>query len=350
MDPLTQGLLGATCAQGLLPAAAARRAWLAGLAGGLLPDADVLLEPLADPALPWEYHRHFTHAFVMAPVMGLLAGGLLVLLIPWFRRHKAITLGGAVLGAVTHAPLDWMTSYGTRVLWPFSSHGWTSDLYPIVDPLFTLVLLVCVLWGAIRKTRRPIAAAAVFLALYTGVAIHQQGQIRDAQQALIAARGHTATRARVMPLPGSLLVWRSLYETPAGDFVADVLRVTPLAGADATEYVPGGSLRKTTVTGVAAEADDPDRVREVLPRFAAFADQWIAWVPNRAGPRRVGDMRFVQGAGFEALWGLEIDPPDGPAVRWSMAGMDGRRVGDLWDLLLGRHADLRPVPHPEGRK
>ncbi|MDJ0522210.1 MAG: metal-dependent hydrolase, partial [Planctomycetota bacterium] len=67
MDPVSQGMLGAVTAQAVLGPRGGRHVWLAGLAGGMLPDADMVLQPLSDPALPWELHRHFTHAYVMAP-------------------------------------------------------------------------------------------------------------------------------------------------------------------------------------------------------------------------------------------------------------------------------------------
>ena len=341
MDPLTQGLLGATCAQGFLPAQAARRAWLAGLAGGLLPDADVLLEPLADPALPWELHRQFTHAFVMGPVMGLLAGSLLLLLIPWFRKERRLTLLAATLGAISHAPLDWMTSYGTQVLWPFSHHGYTTDLYPIVDPLFTFVLLVCVLWGAIKKTRRPIAVAAIFLVAYTSLAWVQQSRAEDAQARIQQAREHKVLRSRVMPLPGSLFVWRSLYETEDGRMVADVIRVGPF---QRPRFIGGSSLERITPLDIARGVEDRQRVLDLLPRFEAFAHGWIGWTPDRENPRQVGDMRFAQGAAFEALWGIEIRPEGNPTLRWSMRGFDERGIGALWDLILGRSEGMAAVP------
>ena len=180
MDPLTQGLLGAVAAQAVLcgdrslPRAERRTpVTLAGLAGGLLPDADVALQPLADPALPWELHRHFTHGIVMAPVMGALAALALLLLRPRWRPRWRLVLGAAVLGALTHAPLDLCTSYGTKILWPFSLADLTLDLFPIVDPLFTLVLLVGVVW-AWRRGGRSLRPVGAFLVLYVAFALVQQ--------------------------------------------------------------------------------------------------------------------------------------------------------------------------------
>ena len=68
-------------AQAVLGKRLGRVAALAGAIGGELPDADILL-PFADPALPMEYHRHFTHALAFIPVAGLLA------LLPFLVRAR----------------------------------------------------------------------------------------------------------------------------------------------------------------------------------------------------------------------------------------------------------------------
>ena len=62
MDPLTQGVLGAS-----LPQASTARSYvgIAGLFGfiaGMAPDLDVLIRSDTDPLLFLEYHRQFTHS------------------------------------------------------------------------------------------------------------------------------------------------------------------------------------------------------------------------------------------------------------------------------------------------
>lgn len=338
MDPLSQGLLGAVAAQAVLGREAPRRVAFAGLAGGLLPDLDIVLEPLADPALPWELHRHFTHAFVMAPVMGLLAA-LPLLLLPSFRRVGKRVVFAAILGALTHAPLDLCTSYGTKVWWPFSLENATLDLFPIIDPLFTLVLVACVLLAAVRRSRRPAFVAVAFLTLYTGLAFSQQAAARDAQAQLLAARGESAVRARVMPMPASLLAWRSLYEVD-GRMVADTLRTSPLGR---TRWSAGGRLALLREGEVAARAADAERVLDVYRRFAVFADGWTAWDPS--DPRGIGDMRFNIGAAFESPWILRLGFDAGePAVAWHQRNFADGDMDGLLQVILGTASELQPLP------
>ncbi len=338
MDPVTQGVLGAAAAQAVLGPRGGHRVWIAGLAGGLLPDLDVLLEPLADPALPWELHRHFTHAYVMAPVLGLLAG-LALLVLPGFRARRRLVLGAAVVGALTHAPLDLCTSYGTKVYWPFSPENATLDLFPIIDPVVTIFLLTCVMLAGFRRTRTPALVAVAFLTLYVGAALYQRGAALEAQAALARSRGHTPVRARVMPAPASLLVWRSLYEVD-GRMVADVLRPSPFG---ATKMVEGGSVPLLRSADLPTGTRDDARVRDVFRRFAAFADHWTAWLPGRTDA--IGDMRFSIDAGFRPPWSLTLgQSPDDPAIAWTSPSFESRDTQGLLEVILGTSEDLRPLP------
>ena len=337
MDPLTQGVLGAVAAQAALGPRGGRYVWIAGLAGGLLPDADVVLEPLADPALPWELHRHLTHAYLMAPVMGLLAG-LALLVLPGFRRNRRTVLWAAVVGALTHAPLDLCTSYGTKVYWPFSLENATLDLFPIIDPLFTLVLLTCVVVSGVRRSRRPALVAVAFLALYVGTALHQRGAALDAQAALAASRGHVPVRARVMPLPASLLAWRSLYEAE-GRMVSDIVRPMPFGS---TQVVEGSSVPLATEDELVAGARDEGRVRDVVRRFDHFAQGWTARMPDDRD--LLGDMRFSLDAGFRPPWALRLGrTEDAPAVAWEPRRFASDDADGLLAILLGTSKALEPL-------
>lgn len=341
MDPVSQGVFGALAAQASLGGRATRRVTLAGLAGGLLPDADVVLEPLSDPALPWELHRHFTHAFVMAPVMGLLAA-LPLLLFPSFRRIKGTIILAAIVGALTHAPLDLCTSYGTKVWWPFSLENATLDLFPIIDPIFTLTLVFCVLVGTFKRSRKAAFVGVVFVVLYTALALVQRGAALDAQEQIQRARGHVPVRARVMPLPASLLAWRSLYEVDGRAF-ADTLRPSP--GGE-TQMVLGDSIELLTEDAVAAQATDAQRVRDVYRRFATFADHWTAWDARDAdaGRMAVGDMRFSIDAAFRPPWALRLGQREGePAVAWDMRNFADGDMDGLLKVILGTAPGLHAI-------
>src|SRR5690606_34126612 len=139
---LTHVLLGASAGYAAFGRRLGRTAATAAGLAAFAPDADVFIRSAADPLLAVEHHRGFTHALAFAPAGAALVAGLWLLRPAWRERGRWTALWLCCLvGYATHPLLDAATSYGTRLLWPFSLHraGW--DLISVIDPVFTVVLL-----------------------------------------------------------------------------------------------------------------------------------------------------------------------------------------------------------------
>lgn len=338
MDPLTQGLLGAAAAQALfgrrLP-----RAWLVGAVGGVLPDADVLIRSQADPLLAIEYHRQFTHALAFIPVGGAVAA------LPWlaFERYRARwkpVLGAAVAGYATHGLLDACTTYGTQLLWPFSSARVAWNCISIVDPVFTLVLLAGVVWAALKHARTPAVFALAFCVLYLAAGAVQRERALEAQERIAAARGHARVRGEVFPTLGNNLVWRSLYR--AGDSLhADRIRV-PWAGEP--RWTAGASVALVREGDLAPRARADARVRRDFRRFRWFSDGWVARAPDDPGV--IGDARYsLRTDAFDPVWGVRFHPGRPVPTEWVNRTRDrSLRLGDLWREIAGADPEYHPVP------
>jgi membrane-bound metal-dependent hydrolase YbcI (DUF457 family) len=68
-------------------------------------------------------------------------------------------LGAATAGYATHGLLDASTTYGTLFFWPFTDMRVAWNAISIVDPLFTLVLLLGVALAVWRKARAQLLRA-----------------------------------------------------------------------------------------------------------------------------------------------------------------------------------------------
>ena len=169
MEPVTQALLGATIGEACFGRALGGQAALWGALGGLLPDVDVFLSAF-DPMAEFLYHRGPTHALWFGPCVGTLLGYAL-----WWTcggRAPGMQLawiGLMVAALLTHPLLDVFTTFGTQLLTPFSHWRFSLDAVPIIDPLYSLLLLLAMLigWRAGYGTRAAVASAWVALALST---------------------------------------------------------------------------------------------------------------------------------------------------------------------------------------
>jgi inner membrane protein len=109
--------------------------WVA-VAAANLPDADSVLA-LFGQHVYLEQHRGFTHSFFGWPFLALIGAFIS------HRVSKASTYGRHLqlwaLGLISHQILDWITAWGTLLLWPIQtrfSHAWVF----IVDPMFWIIL------------------------------------------------------------------------------------------------------------------------------------------------------------------------------------------------------------------
>ena len=328
MDTFTQGMLGAAAAQAALSRPLGRWAGVIGFAGGLLADADMVIPHLVDVVQPFTYHRHFSHALVAIPLGGLLAG-LPFLAARGLRERAWWVLLASTLASATHPLLDACTSFGTHVLWPFTGERTAWDCLPIVDPLFTLALLVGSVWSAIGRRGRPAAIALILCTAYALLGVFQNHRALAVQQHLAAARGHVIEAGRAMPQPLSLLVWRSVYRA-GGRVHVDSLRL-PLFGTPGVR--PGGSTRHTSAARLLEErgnaTTNPELVRE-LEIFERFTDGYQGPLPDN--PALIADLRISRGDGFAVLWGIRLTgDPDRP-VAWE-TNRAAVRDGDLERLV-----------------
>ena len=339
MDPLTQGLLGAAASQMVLGRRLGPRALLIGAVAGVLPDADVFIRSATDPLLAVEYHRQFTHSFAFIPVGGLVAA------LPWLARRanrpewKAIT-AAAIVGYATHGLLDACTTYGTQLFWPFSRARIAFHSISIIDPVFTLVLLVGVLIAAVRRSPLPAAIAFGLCLAYLASGAVQHERAAEVQERLATARGHTITRGEVFPTVGNQLVWRSLYLS-GGTIHADRIRL-PWSGA--ARFAPGMSVPLVEESDLApAERADARVVRD-FHRFRWFSDGWLA--RDTKDPSVIGDVRYsMRTDAFEAIWGVRFQPGRAIPTEWVDLSRN-RRISPagLWSEISGRDPEYRELP------
>ncbi len=118
-----------------------RKAALWGAVIGTLPDLDVFI-PMGNAIRDFTYHRAESHAFFYMALATPLIVWLITKIHPTTKSHKIRWLFAVFLVFVTHALLDSFNVYGTQLLLPFTNHpfGWGTIF--VIDPLYTIPLLI----------------------------------------------------------------------------------------------------------------------------------------------------------------------------------------------------------------
>ena len=337
MDIITQGVLGSAASLACFGTRLPRAAAIIGFAAGLLPDADIFIRPESDPLGGLTYHRHFTHSLAFIPV-GALIAALPFFLVPSLRKQKTLVYLTALVAFATHGLLDACTSYGTMLLWPFSDARISWDLIAIIDPAFTLPLMLGILIALWRRRPGAVYIAMVWAALYMTFAFVQHERAITMQRELASLRGDTIERGRVFPTPLSLLLWRSVYHTTDGRLVVDGVHV-PYLG-ETTTRIGSSTLRISLEAFEQQHAHDADLIAG-FERFHWFTDGYTALQEGQSAV--IGDMRYcLEPQTFTSLWGYFTGPPEAvPLMKRgkrmvSFGIARGDRFARVWDAMLGR--------------
>ncbi|TDG13685.1 metal-dependent hydrolase [Seongchinamella unica] len=333
MDPLTQGTLGAALPQATADRRLAGSAALLGFLAGMAPDLDVLIRSPSDPLLFLEYHRHFTHALIFIPFGGAICALVLHVLL---GRRRGLSLGQSwlfcTLGYGTHAVLDACTTYGTMLLWPFSDERFAWNTISVIDPLFTLPLLLAVVLAAIW--RKPVLAryGLAWAVLYMGLGLVQRDAAVAMGYELAAERGHQPLRLEAKPSFANILLWKTVYETEDRYYV-DAVRATVRPRVYA-----GSSVEKLVLDRDMPWLDPQSQQARDVERFRWFSNGYIARDPVYSN--RVIDIRYsLLPNQIDPLWSIELKPGAAPRdhVLYRTHREGGReRVPMMWDMITGR--------------
>src|SRR5690606_15399568 len=151
----------------------------------------------ADVTDAWAHHRGVTHSIPITLVYGA-ALGWAVWRIERLRREpmdvrednarRSAWMWLGSLACVTHPVIDLFTSYGTQLLAPFSDVRFAIGAMPIIDPLYSLPLLLAFLFALFTRSKAQLAQrlarfSLIYVLLYTlmawGVGQSLEARIRE---------------------------------------------------------------------------------------------------------------------------------------------------------------------------
>ena len=228
-----------------------------------------------------------------------------LILYPLLRRTLTFstTYLYALLGYATHGFLDGCTSYGTQLFWPVSDVRISWNVVSIIDPLFTLPVLILVCVAFARKEARYARFALAYALIYLSLGVVQRERAESVALALAEERGHIPTRLTVKPTIGNRYLWRLIYEYE-GRYYVDAATVgwnkVPIRGA---------SINKIDV------ASDypwlpPDSIQaRDIERFRWFSDGFIARNPDNN--LMIMDVRYsLVPNELKPLWVIQLKPEE----------------------------------------
>jgi inner membrane protein len=282
-----------------------------------LPDVDVAV--FLTDTLPMSFRRGWTHGVLAMVILPCLLAAAMA---AWDRARRGrapqrpparfgALLALAYLGTWLHVFMDYLNTYGVRLLMPFSQRWFFGDALYIVDPVLYAALGGGVIAARLRARRRrtgaerPARVGLLVAACYVSVMIASNLWARaEVRSGLVRAGRSDQTRFMVSPVLGNPIRREVIVDT--GDrYEKGELWFEPLP-----HFRPAGY-------GVDVNAADPAAIEATRdPRVEAYLtwSRFPFFVVSRTSTATrvyLNDYRYSGPSAREGWAGIEADAPDG---------------------------------------
>lgn len=329
MDLLTQATLGALCGELLLRKKLGWKGTLWGAFFGLLPDTDVFATPDLASLAYLTNHRGLSHSLFLMLLVSPLFGVLLA------KLHKAITAKRASLFVLltwaTHVLIDCFNSYGTQIFEPFSDYRVTLNNMSIIDPLFTIPMLIGVIWALFYQREstartRVVTITTSWISFYALLSFILLGVAQSKINKQLTDAGISAEDTFTSCTLGNIFLWRTLARDDENYYIAY------WSVWDASDrIVEIDTIQRTP------ELAAPFRDSETFKALDWFSQGW--WKTIQDGPNSIvlADMRFSE---------MHHDDGEGngrkiPPFLWRLAINE---QGEIEQFRTSLREDFKPKP------
>ena len=220
MDSVTQIALGAAVGEAVMKNKVGRKASLWGAICGTLPDLDVLI-PFGDPVSDFTFHRAESHSFFYMTLATPLIVWMITRIHPQTKEYRWRWALLVWLALITHSLIDSHTVYGTQIFLPFSNFpvGWSTIF--VIDPLYTIPLLIGTISFFYLKRAPGLAyrmniLGLILSTLYLAWSVGLQSHVSDLARESLQKQNIHANQLITGPAPFNTLLWRTVAMTDSG--------------------------------------------------------------------------------------------------------------------------------------
>ena len=276
--------------------------FIVGFLAGMFPDIDIFFRSNHDPLLFLEFHRQFTHSLIFIPL-----GSLIFTLIFYGLFFKLIPFGFlktwlfATMGYATHGLLDACTSYGTQLLWPFSNERISWNNISIIDPLFTIPVLILLVLSLIKRKSFWSKIALGWALIYLIIGFIQNHRAEQVAKEIFTERNHRPEIISVKPSFGNLILWKIIYQHN-DYFYIDAVNIGPKQ-----EIFKGQKIKKFNKSDLTYINELRDIQKKDIDRFLWFSQDFVAVNPQNE--YELLDIRYSNLPNeIGGLWGIHLSP------------------------------------------
>lgn len=223
MDSLSQVVLGAITFAVVKDKEIGKKSLVYGAVLGTIPDLDVFLNPFFDSVQQLAIHRAFSHSIFFSILLSLLVAKI------FSKKYNSSYISwvwACFLSLFTHPLLDLCTTYGTRILYPLSKDFYSFDNVFVIDPLYTIWLLIaCITLWIMKKSnpnRQKVIRYSLILStgyLLWGLAINLY--VKNIFVTQLKEKNITYEKIKIVPTPFNTILWEAIIKTKDGLYYSE---------------------------------------------------------------------------------------------------------------------------------
>jgi inner membrane protein len=338
MDSLTQIVLGAACGEAALGKKIGNKALLFGAIGGTIPDLDVFVGR-------WIYnneidimafHRGFMHSILFTIIGAFVFGWLFYKIYDSGIRKKTTTQKDWIwlffLSLFTHPILDSFTPYGTQLFAPFSNYRVAINNISVVDPIYTIPFLICMIVLMFYKRNTPKRRLWLKLGLgisstYMLLTLINKVYVNSVYKNALKEEGIVYSRFQTQPSILNNILWYGVAETETDYYVGFYSLL------DSSSKIK--TWNKLPKNHHLVSADDKD-----IKTLAWFSNGYYNLIDKGEGVIRYNDLRypsFDKNDPNNAIFSFTLKKE---GERWNVLPFEGRPPSSedfsyFWERIKG---------------
>jgi len=185
------------------------------------------------------------------------------------------------------------------LFWPFSTQRISWNIVSIIDPIFTLPIIIGIILAVYKKNKLFARVAFIYATIFLSLGFIQKQRAEDALYTIVDQRGHQAERILIKPSFANRHVWKLIYEYK-GYYYVDAVKLLW-----DTKLISGASIQKLNIKRDLAWLPKNSQQAKDIERFRWFSDDYLAINPD--DKNIIIDVRysFIPNQ-IKIMWGIEL--------------------------------------------
>lgn len=227
MDSITHIVLGAALGELILRKKTGNKGVILGAIIATIPDLDVLLVPFFDDYQKLSIHRGYSHSILFC-LVAAMALAMWLKRISWTKEVSLLVLFSfSFLALITHVLLDVFTPYGTQLFLPFNNIRVTLDNITVIDPVYTIPLLMGLLvsWNVVKIKRFRVFANKMGLLLSSSYLIFtllNKQLVNERFDRALAKNNIRYSSMMTVPVTAGSIKWYVVVKTDSNIYIGNL--------------------------------------------------------------------------------------------------------------------------------